>query len=172
MLILNFFVTFAPRRELPYKIWLPCNLTTSFNYGIVLTFEIIGNTLGAYVNITYDTLLPSILLLACAQFCLLKRRVHMLGDVKLNANYSQLVEQNDNEKILKSEQTTFANCVEHQLLIFKLVFAVVSSLNALNALNSRASDVKFFYSDLLTQPKIFLDILFVFNILSVLLLCV
>nr|QNL14945.1 olfactory receptor 1 [Aulacocentrum confusum] len=124
LLILNFFIIFAPDHDLPYKIWLPGNLSTFIGYRYLLFYEIIATILANYVNITYDTMLPGIMILACKQFSLLKHRALRIDQKNIESNFqsysSECVKLNKIKKPLK-ENKIFATCIEHQLLILKFI---------------------------------------------------
>nr|AQN78493.1 olfactory receptor 91 [Meteorus pulchricornis] len=97
-------------RILPIGFWTPFNMSRDSVYISVISEEFCGLSITAFVNMSYDTLVPGIMLYSCAQFCILKCRIRNVATI-----YMKLEQTNaEQEKVTRDE---ISNCVRHHLLI-------------------------------------------------------
>ncbi|XP_034944365.1 odorant receptor Or1-like [Chelonus insularis] len=97
---------------LPFKAWVPLNLSNPITFWTIYSFQSIGSCLGATINTAYDTLVASLILQVCAQLSIFKYRLSTIlkrvqSNVKLSAD------------INKKEAYFFANFVKHHCEIFQ-----------------------------------------------------
>lgn len=118
MLTLLSVVQDIPHRALTFKAWLPFSLSTPSMYWIAYTHQTLGHYVGANVNIAFDSLVPSMMMIVCAQLKILKVRFHKIHQTLKDARTTY----NHTNDMIDLERKLIADCAKHHTAIFQLSY--------------------------------------------------
>lgn len=113
-------LTDTPQRQLAFKAWLPYTCNTEVSYWLTYVQQIVANTMGSFINLSYDTLIPGFMMQIVAQLELLKNRLEALSDVRKNLEDLTLTVFDAEQRFQVKESKIVAKLAQHHLTIFKL----------------------------------------------------
>nr|AQN78479.1 olfactory receptor 77 [Meteorus pulchricornis] len=108
----------VPNRTLPFKAWLPFSIATPTAYYFAYVHQTLGHYMGCNVNVGFDTLVPSMMMMTCAQLKIFKHRVQKIHQTLKRMKNSSLVEYSvqDQERM---EKELVADCAKHHIAIYQ-----------------------------------------------------
>lgn len=110
----------SPRQILPFKAWIPYEITSVAIYWITFLHQTIAHVAAANLQIANETLICGLMIQACSQLEILKYRLSKIPD---DAKCDKLPIQstaNDNENTNKRDtKTSWVNCIEHHRRIIE-----------------------------------------------------
>ncbi|KAK0080358.1 hypothetical protein PV325_014086 [Microctonus aethiopoides] len=119
MLTLASFNRDIPRKELPYKAWLPFSITTNTTFWIAYLHQTLGLYIAANMDIGFDSLVIDMMMVLCVQLKILKHRFNIINQTIKSIRDSYDFKFTKKEK-LYLEKKLIANCIKHHIAIFEL----------------------------------------------------
>ncbi|KAK0181067.1 hypothetical protein PV327_003384 [Microctonus hyperodae] len=111
----------APQRQLAFEAWIPYSYDSGLSYWITYIHQFIASTIGSFVNISYDTLIPGCMMHTCAQLEIFKHRLNNLSQVHSKFNHDESSESNINyQKKIMIERKIISESIKHHSLILQL----------------------------------------------------
>ncbi|KYN07119.1 Odorant receptor 46a, isoform A, partial [Cyphomyrmex costatus] len=128
--------------HLPYRIWLPCNYNVSTIFWIISIHQILTIIFATMINVGTETLVFGLILQTCAQFEILKNRLHKFI-IKKTVKYLGHARPLSNE-----DKTGISECIRHHLSIYKYAKTV-------NIIFNQVLFVQFFSSILVLCTSVY-----------------
>lgn len=119
MLTLASFNRDIPRKELPYKAWLPFSITTNTTFWIAYLHQTLGLYIAANMDIGFDSLVIDMMMVLCVQLKILKHRFNIIHQTIKSIRDSYKYKFTKEEE-LYLEKKLIANCIKHHIAIFEL----------------------------------------------------
>ncbi|XP_043285399.1 odorant receptor 2a-like [Venturia canescens] len=117
------------KHEVTYDAWVPYDDKSPLGSCLLNLHQIFAHTMGAGINVAFDTLVPGVMLLTCGQLNILKLRFQKIPE-QISSPQARDKE-NPDSGVNSTETEMLADCVEHHLLIFKLAKTLNNIFNSM-----------------------------------------
>ncbi|XP_063992031.1 odorant receptor 46a-like isoform X2 [Diachasmimorpha longicaudata] len=136
MSIFTFFQE-IPFGVLPYKAWIPYDYSGPRVYWLTYCQQLLSVIIGANVNIGFDTIVPGFILQICAQFNILKCRLHPVITYFKDEEHSK--EKSTDVSILSENH--LVECIKYHRDIFKMAKKINSIFTSVILVQYAASSI-------------------------------